>query len=186
MHVVPIPSRPAPLVLRILDNTTVDVNGCWLWMGYRTQQGYGLITVADGSRSGLSIPVHRVVYQLVNGVVPSEMFVCHHCDVPQCCNPEHLFIGTNQENTADKMRKGREARGERQGSARLTAPDVLEIRRRRAAGDTVESLARVFGVSPSTIWFAEIGRTWKHLPGHRGYVRGLPTPRRPRAPRKES
>jgi hypothetical protein len=156
---------PQPLALRLVDKFTIEENGCWLWQGYKTPLGYGLITLADGTRSGRSVPVHRLMYALRHSWPPFGMSVCHLCDVPSCCNPEHLFLGTNVENTADKVKKGRQAKGERVGHAKLTEADIIAIRACRKAGQTIESLAVLFGVTTATIWFIEIGRTWRHVAG---------------------
>ena len=165
--------RPAvPISVRLIDKFNIDQNGCWRWLGYKNRAGYGLFTVPDGTRSGASLPVHRLMYHLVRGPVPAALFVCHVCDVPDCCNPDHLFLGTTQDNTADKMEKGRGTKGETQGASKLTEADVMAIRQRRAQGETVRSIAQSLGVSSGAVWFAETGRTWRHLEGHRGAHRG--------------
>src|SRR3990167_3935921 len=81
------------------------MSGCWLWIGARTDKGYG----TTGSPSRL---VHRVIYQLVSGSpIPPGMQVCHRCDVRCCVNPAHLFVGTAKDNTHDAMKKDRLAKG---------------------------------------------------------------------------
>jgi hypothetical protein len=88
----------------------VDSSGeCWLWLGERQSKGYGYITTR--ARKML---VHRLSWELANvQEVPREMLVCHRCDVPSCVRPEHLFIGTARDNSADMTYKGRHARGAR-------------------------------------------------------------------------
>ncbi len=132
-----------------------------------------------------------------NGAIPSGLQVCHKCDVPACCNPAHLFLGTAADNQHDKVAKNRQARGaihgsvtqpqrmargdrhwtrlskysdlivrgERQHSAKLTAQDVVAIRKRRAAGDTLKALATHFGVTIQSIWAIDQRRTWTHVQG---------------------
>jgi hypothetical protein len=82
---------------------TVDANGCWLWTGFKHPKGYGSTSYRNRSTN-----VHRAMYQAVHGVkLRPDQFVCHRCDVPSCCNPEHLFLGNNDVNMADKCAKGR-------------------------------------------------------------------------------
>lgn len=130
---------------------------CWLWTN-GTAGGYGQISIA-----GRRFPAHRVAYQLAYGVDPGRLFVCHTCDVPRCCNPAHLFLGTAMDNKRDEQRKGRHVRGERCSRAKLTAESVVAIRARRLAGETYSSLAEAFGVTPAAVRFAVIGRTWRHV-----------------------
>ena len=87
---------------------------CWLWTANRNSVGYGMIAPGYGGRS--SILAHRASWELANGPVPAGLFVCHHCDTPLCVNPAHLFLGTDQENKDDMVRKGRSPKGERSGA----------------------------------------------------------------------
>lgn len=91
------------------------------------------------------------------------MHVCHHCDTRSCVNPDHLFIGTNQDNTADKTRKGRSLRGERNPSAKLTEADVRVIRLRHQGGASQRTLAQEYGVRQPTILRALNGTNWRHI-----------------------
>lgn len=83
----------------------VDKSGdCWLWTASKTHQGYGYFRF-----DGKMCKAHRMAWLLVNGEIPNEMLVCHSCDNPSCVNPEHLWLGTNQENMDDMNKKGRHA-----------------------------------------------------------------------------
>jgi hypothetical protein len=75
---------------------------CWPWKGPRFRVGYGAF-----SWNGRRHVASRIAWTLSNGTIPSGLFVCHHCDNPPCCNPAHLFLGTNRDNIADMDRKGR-------------------------------------------------------------------------------
>lgn len=77
-------------------------SGCVVWAGYRDRDGYGHIYVGNKKT-----PVHRLVYTLVHGTIPAGMCVCHHCDNPACCEPAHLFLGTQADNVMDMVNKGR-------------------------------------------------------------------------------
>jgi hypothetical protein len=77
---------------------------CWPWTGTRSPKGYGFIWLDGTNRR-----VHRVVYELAIGPIPDDMWVLHHCDNPPCCNPAHLWLGTNADNMRDMLAKGRGA-----------------------------------------------------------------------------
>lgn len=135
---------------------------CWPWQGFR-YKGYGRVAVTvDGAVR--VIGAHRIAYEAAYGPIPAGLTVLHRCDNPPCCNPAHLFLGTNTDNNADRDAKGRQAKGERQGAAKLTAQDVVLI---RASDETFVVLAERFGVSAITVAQASRGATWSHLPGAR-------------------
>ena len=76
--------------------------GCHEWTASKSIKGYGNIGM-----SGVVVSSHRVAYLLATGIDPLELCVCHTCDNPPCCNPEHLWLGTNADNTLDRDKKGR-------------------------------------------------------------------------------
>jgi hypothetical protein len=76
--------------------------GCWLWTGSVNADGY-----AQVRRDGRTWPVHRLVWEEANGPIPDGKYVCHVCDTPPCCNPDHLFLGSQQANVTDMIEKGR-------------------------------------------------------------------------------
>lgn len=132
---------------------------CWEYQGTRDRDGYGVVRLATGE----PIATHRVSMCLRRGkVYPNGIFACHTCDNPPCCNPDHLFPGTVQENNADKDRKGRTAKGEAVASSKLTMMDVEAMRSLRATeGLTYAELAAMFGVSETAVRMACKGETWK-------------------------
>lgn len=79
---------------------------CWLWTGCIDKSGYGKVKI-----KGVHKRSHRVSYEMRFGQIPDGLFVCHKCDVRNCVNPEHLFLGTNMDNVRDAMSKGRFPRG---------------------------------------------------------------------------
>ncbi len=135
---------------------------CWNWMGTSYEKGYGQIN--RGRRGDGLVLTHRLSWEIANGEVPSGLFVCHRCDNPCCVNPAHLFLGTNADNVADMIAKGRQAKGERSGHARLSTTDVREIRRLLALGFTQVKICEVFDVCSQTINNIARGLVWKHVP----------------------
>lgn len=137
---------------------------CWPWTGATMPKGYGRVRY-QGARWG----THRLALVLSGVAVPAGAFVCHRCDHPPCCNPAHLFVGSAAANSHDCLAKGRHAlqkrppRGAACPTARLSADQVLEIRRRLIRPLSVRALAREFGVVPRTIYRIKTGETWWHL-----------------------
>lgn len=109
--------------------------------------------------------MHRAMYRLVNGAVPDGLAVLHHCDVPLCVNPEHLFLGTDAANMADKTRKGRQAKGVDCNHPHrvLDEEAVRQIRALRAEGMQIKELMARYGASKGTILSVVHRRTWRHV-----------------------
>ena len=135
-------------------------DGCWLWTGSKNRKGYGVI--GEGGE-GRDLIAPRVIWEWTNGPIPPGMMVCHHCDVPACVNPDHLFLGTPADNMLDKVAKGRQRKGETVPGAKLTEAGVREIRRRRTAGEPQKAIAADYGVSQSVVSNIMSRRTWKHI-----------------------
>lgn len=161
---------PSPAIDRVMNRIVrVPEAGCWLFTGALNESGYGI--VGKGSRGAGVDRAHRITYQHYVGPIPDSLFVCHHCDVPSCCNPEHLFIGTNDENMRDCRAKGRDAKppknphvvGEVHPGHKLIAAQVLEMRALRAKGHTLRSLADRYGIGDPTVHRITTGKSWKHL-----------------------
>lgn len=138
---------------------------CWLWQG-PLHKGYGFF-----ERHGKRYYAHRVSYELHYGPIPAtekchDTSVCHTCDMPACCNPAHLFLGTQADNNRDMTAKGRHAdlRGEQNGYAKLTEKDVIEIRCLHEQGIMGTAIGRQFNVSKSLIYQIVRREAWKHVP----------------------
>lgn len=128
-------------------------DGCWEWQAGKHSGGYGLFHL---SRLGRSTQAHRVAYELTHGEIPAGMCILHACDNPPCVNPSHLRLGTQAENRADCVAKGRHwvptvLKGTDNPRAKLTQRDCRAIQALRAAGVTRELLAEAFEVDPKTI-----------------------------------
>lgn len=136
-------------------------SGCWIWQASRAKRGgYGQFMLR-----GKMLKAHRVAYELLVGMVPAGLFVCHKCDNPPCCNPRHLFLGTVADNSADMKAKGRgfvpePPRGEAHHSCKLTVEKVRRIRALRGVMSGV-SIAQKFGVSKSAVSRIQLEKSWK-------------------------
>ena len=146
-------------------NSIENENGCWIWQGSKSNHGYGSVSVSRGK----TMLVHRLAFKLWCGELPDYLFVCHHCDEPLCVNPNHLFLGTNQDNIDDKIFKGRAYtgihKGERNENSVLTEYKVKEIKKLLMKGSQSQSeIAKAFGVSKQCITDIKLDRVWKHIP----------------------
>lgn len=149
------------LANRLAAKISVDADtGCWNWQGTKNNKGYGKLWV-DGKKQY----AHRTSYRLHKSAIPVGLNICHRCDNPACINPDHLFVGTQAENLADRNAKGRQRIGERKGTnngnAKLTERDVISIR--ASTGMKLRELAAKYGVTPTQISFIRRGKTWGHL-----------------------
>jgi endogenous inhibitor of DNA gyrase (YacG/DUF329 family) len=133
---------------------------CWEWKGNRDEDGYGVFHL-----DGKNCWAVRVPLRITDGKpVPDDRVVRHHCDNPPCVNPVHLDGGSPADNAWDMVRRGRVARGERAGLAKLTDADVSEMMNLYATGSwTAKDLAKRYGVAKSSILRILKGETWAHI-----------------------
>lgn len=152
------------VVTRFCSKYKVQVNTekeCWRWIGGINKSGYG--TFLGGELGSLA---HRVSYSIYVGKIPEGMHVCHTCDNRWCVNPNHLFLGTNAENMADRDKKGRQAHlsGAMNGNAKLNNTQVARIKKMlKETNITQAELAKRVGVSQSNISDIARGKIWKHV-----------------------
>ena len=129
--------------------------GCCLWVG-SIRHSYGIFYINERH-----VLAHRIAWELANGLIPDGLNVLHRCDTPACVNPEHLFIGTNAENIADKVAKGRQAfqRGSTRGMARLTEAEAVEI---FLASGTPKTIGERYGISKGHVTNIKGRKSWAH------------------------
>lgn len=138
--------------------------GCWIWTAARDAGGYGWFGLPG--RNGGSEHAHRVAYRLLVGPIPPGASVCHRCDNRACVNPDHLFLGTDADNVADMVSKGRNrgAVGSRNCHARVSEEDIPKIRAMVKQGHAQNEVARYFGVSAAEVNKIVLGHRWRHVP----------------------
>lgn len=159
--------RPTTLAEAIADKYEIAPSGCWEWTRYIRPAGYGMVGIPGQYRT---IDAHRASWMVHRGPIPDGLFVCHTCDNRKCINPDHLWLGTHQDNIDDMVRKGRSPRscGEASGMAKLTTEQVAEIRRRyvkgihpaRRTGGSPTELAAEFGITKQYVWQLAAGK-WR-------------------------
>ena len=148
----------------------LEDNECWEWQAGKNYKGYGEFYVA-GERH---LHAHQISWIHRNDEIPEGMCVLHRCDNPSCVNPNHLFLGTNQDNVTDKMNKGRwkshflvgeehPQHGTNSKFNKLSEQDVKDIREKYKAGQTLRSIAKEFGVVHGVINNIIQGRKWSWL-----------------------
>ena len=155
-------NRLLPLAVRFAKRYVVNTEtGCWEWSGGHSTFGHGTMARGGiGSAGKTKVPAHRVSYELYCGPVPDGLCVLHKCDVPRCVNPDHLFLGTKADYTADKLSKGREKRGTDLPQAKLTPDAVKGIRQ---SSLTQRELAEAYNVSEAAVWKVLAGKSWTHV-----------------------
>lgn len=124
---------------------------CWLWIGGKDNGGYGTIAY-----KGRTQKAHRVSWEIALGAIPEDLMVLHTCDVRNCVNPQHLFLGTQTDNMRDMVSKGRwngaDVSGTKNPMSKLNLTDARKIRQEYQTGKySQHELARMFDVAPMTI-----------------------------------
>jgi hypothetical protein len=136
--------------------------GCWEYSGEIVHNGYGRIKVGDRH-----FRIHRLSYRRSHGEIPEGILVCHKCDVRNCWNPEHLFLGTPKDNTEDMVRKGRYVAPPPHRPTSLKLDDAKVREMRRLAKDDRYSLSRlssIFLVSTNVVSRVLRRKLWAHVP----------------------
>jgi len=143
---------------RFCQFLTPSETGCVEWQG-STSNGYGQFKI--GGKDGRGYYAHRIAYWLSTGEVPSPTLqVCHHCDNPPCCNPAHLYLDTSAGNIGKAA-----IQGHMTGGAKITAGDVIEIRKKGEAGMSTKELVALYPLADGTIRSILAHRSWKSVDG---------------------
>lgn len=132
---------------------------CWLWDGYIfPTTGYGGFKIGNKL-----ILIHRYSWTLHNGPILATICVLHHCDNKLCVNPNHLFLGTKTDNNADRDKKDRQAKGENNGTARLTDNQIQDIREKHKMGLSYRTLALEYNIDYTQIGRIVTRKQWRHI-----------------------
>ncbi len=171
--------KPLPTLTVIQSNrfwSKVEIRGleeCWEWTAAKRPSGYGVW----GTNNTSQFMSHRLAYADWNRVDPGQLYVCHRCDNPSCCNPNHLFLGTCKDNSDDKVAKNRHphgdthfihnhpevVRGERNPASKITELDVREIRKLHAQGKSQTYISRLYPISQPMIGRIINKKSWPHV-----------------------
>jgi hypothetical protein len=136
-------------------------NSCWLWTRGKNAKGYGICS------EGL---VHRAVYKMTFGSIPDGAYVLHKCDVRNCCNPDHLYAGSQKDNMRDMIERGRtgnrrgQPKGEAHSMAKIKQSDAEAIIEAAYSGVSATVLSEKYGVGRNQIARIVSGERWPHLP----------------------
>lgn len=151
--------------IRIWNNSTITPYGCWHFNGFLDRDGYGMTKWYRRT-----LRAHRVSWTAYRGDIPAKIWVLHRCDIRACVNPDHLFLGTAQDNSSDMVQKGRANSGDnhwtrkygglggaRNGRAKLTHQNIQAI---RASDLPSRALASAYEVHITTIQRVKKGTSW--------------------------
>lgn len=148
---------------KILNRHKV-VDGCWIWQGKLNNSGYGCFSELINEEKQ-ELRSHRESYKIFKGEIPEGMLVCHTCDNPACCNPEHLWLGTNKENQQDSLKKGRRLNSKQRAivAGKMTEEEVQELRELYKNGISRKELQEKFKLSQSHVTGIINYKYWAHV-----------------------
>ncbi len=143
---------------KIKNNISINSNGCWIWKKKKDANGYGRV----GYKGKQSYLVHRAMFELCIGDLINVLKICHNCpngDNPSCCNPDHMFVGSQMDNIRDSMQKGRNYR------MKFVEDDIRNIINLRKKGISAKDLAKKFKANVRTIYRILNREIWQHVKG---------------------
>lgn len=146
--------------IRFYQKIDMLPDSCWIWLASLWPDGYGkFVPFHNGS-----MRAHRWSYEYHIGPIPEDLLVLHECDVKECVNPDHLFLGTHKDNMKDRNNKNRQVQGENVNTAKLIADEVKEIRLLYKNNMcTQKDLSSEFGVTPAMISSIIRRKSWKSI-----------------------
>jgi len=145
---------------RFFSKVDKQPDGCWLWTGNTNDRGYGQFFIqGKGYADTGSFLTHRLSFMIANPeiILETKDVLCHKCDNPPCCNPDHLFVGTYMDNVRDSIEKGRHT------GAKLTEAKVRELYKDYDDGFRPKDLASKYGIHLTSIRNVLSGRVWPEL-----------------------
>lgn len=158
--------KQQPLTERIERHSIPEPNsGCWLWTGTIGPNGYGTMGIGGNRKlGGKTRGVHQVAWMAYRGEIPAGLFVCHHCDMKTCVNPDHLYVAPHAKNMEDAGSRKRMRFGKEHHAAILNRGLVIAFRDMARVGFTASQIAARFGFSRSNVRHVLTGYVWSHIP----------------------
>jgi hypothetical protein len=143
-------------IKRFYEKIRVDENGCWLWIGC-TNEKYGCLRFKN-----TNIYAHRFCFEYIRKEKIGDKFVCHTCDRPLCVNPDHLFLGTHNDNMTDATSKRRHAYGEKHYQKKIREDDIKEICKLVKCGLSQTEISKIFDIEQTNISAIVLEKNWKY------------------------
>lgn len=137
-----------------------DSNGCYICVSHAKCSNGRYYNIKRNNKIML---LHRYVYESYHEEIPNGLIVRHKCDNVLCINPNHLVLGSHQDNSNDKVERNRQAKFERNGASKLSNNDVLNIRKLYKDGVMQRNIANMYDVTDSTISMIVNDIIWKDL-----------------------
>lgn len=143
-------------IKRFYERIKIDEHGCWIWTGGNNQK-YGVMRFKN-----TNMGVHRFCVQYIKKEKIGDKFVCHTCDRPLCVNPDHLFLGTHDDNMIDAKSKQRYAFGEKHYQKKLKEKEIKEICKLVKCGLSQSQISKIFDIEQTNISHIKLGKNWKY------------------------
>ena len=152
--------KQPPFKQRIINNTVVDTNGCWNWIGKLDKGGYAICTFKNKRTR-----MHRATYEFYKGSFEKTKLICHKCDNRKCINPDHLYVGTHKDNAIDMVVRKRQnlTLGSAHQNSIFDEKTILLMRKEYSEGILISELSRKYKSAYRNVWKIIRRQTWKHI-----------------------